>query len=210
MFMKLKLVVASCVVLASLGAAASAGATTATITNGGSVTATANTGILFTAGARQTGCTTAGATATLAGASGTLPLTISRDFQLLFPAPSGVSCVIIGGLNATISCGLGTLQVTGLTSGGLTPIALLGISCRIWVTASPTCNVTVSGSVRGQFDNAGSRLTIFVAGQSLVATGSTCPILPNGTDVLTSTTSGNVDYAVRQTSSGLPVTIAVV
>jgi hypothetical protein len=93
----------------------------------------------------------------------------------------------LGGIAIRIACtNTAVLTATGSTVSGITPLSLTSLSCRISVTAAPTCNATVSGSVVASFRNVGSALTIN-AGGTLTVSGSTCTsTFPNGTTTISS------------------------
>jgi hypothetical protein len=174
--------------------AASASASTVTVTPGGAVTGTGGWVqlVLNTAG-RTIVCTGSGYTATLnTGGSGvTLPYTISTNFQFRF-----TGCRLNNGLPVTITCSpTASLNVTAATAGSVSQMSITGISCVI--SASATCTVNLTGRVLADYDNATNRLTIPTTGQSLSLTGSTCASLPNDTSVtlLDSRTGGAATFS---------------
>lgn len=168
------------VVVGCLATAASAPATTVTVTPGGRVTGTAGAVQFVLNTARKTiTCSQLSFTATLAtSVTGPLPLTIATDLTFV----CGGTATLVGGLRLTMACGAATLKVTATTVGGGTPMAIYGIGCRFTISGS-TCSVNLNGGVTARWSNTSSRLTVDTSGQTLAATGSTCTSLPNDASV---------------------------
>jgi hypothetical protein len=191
-----KCLIVGVVLAASLVTVASAAASTVTVTPSGPKTATTGAIRFAIAGGSGTTtitCTGATITGTLNSARGTYPIAISTNIQLVCAGGRSAS------LNVSVACsGTAILSVTGDTNAsGITPLQLTGINCRVSLTSTPTCNVTITGSVRGQFANATSQLTIFRAGQALTASGSTCTsTFQNGAVGISSATGGDIVFNV--------------
>jgi hypothetical protein len=159
------------ILAAAIGMVAAATAS-ATVSPTGAKTGT--TGAVTFAGVN---CTAGSFTGTWASSP-----TISTNMRLQF-----TGCTRPGGLLMTIACtNTGVLSATGSTVSGITPLSITALSCRVSVTAAPTCTVTVTGSVTGSYSNI-SQLTIG-AGGSLTGSGSTCVTLPNGAKTISGAT----------------------
>jgi hypothetical protein len=199
----LKIALPMMVALMSLVAVAQASAVTVTVTPSGAKTLTSTTDVRFviTSGSTRTtvDCTVMTIVGTVNSASGSLAVAISTNIQFGF-----TGCTLPGGLRVTIGCSpTAVLSVTGLTSGGVTPISITNISCTISLTSAPSCRTTIEGpgtakgSVGGSYSNSTNQLTINTAGQSLASKNSTCTsTFPNGTVNLASSAGGNIIFAV--------------
>jgi hypothetical protein len=173
-------------------------ASTATVSPGGNVTGTAGAvqWILSTQ-ARTVNCTSSSFTATLASGTGALPFAIATDLRLAF---SG--CVVTGGLVYIVSCTpAASLNVTGVSITGITPVQITGIACRFSLSA--TCALDILGSVGGQYTNpATAELRVFgtAATERLGAVrsaGSTCSALvPEPVVILRGASSVPFNFAV--------------
>ena len=225
MLQKLKVAAVAVVAagLLGLGGASSAQAfnvgTHAAPIGSGSMAVTANAGAsrLVINGSLPFSCTTtAGAGVINAGA-----------FPNVYPQavgtvqPSFSSCTWALGLAFTVSCAsTSNLQVTATSPAhpatlGTVAGRITGISCLI--TFELGCTATATGTVPVSYRNGngstiGATLTVLIAGQSLVVSGSTCPaaVLPNGTAQFGAPGSGsgtaltNLTYNVGGAISGHP------
>jgi hypothetical protein len=183
--MSLKRLVPIVVGAAVLAGAAGASAATVAVSPGGAVTGTAGASQITGFGAQFVACSSTRYTATYntGGTGVTLPYTISANLQLLFTgcrlsssaAPITIACTATASLN-----------VTSITSSGVTPGTITGIACTLTVTGS-TCSVRLTGRANQSHSNGLAQLTILATGQTLVGTGSTdgrggtCSVLPNST-----------------------------
>jgi hypothetical protein len=168
-------------VVASLSAVSTAGATTATITNGPNVTGTSAVTLLKLHNAGVTlSCTNSSSSGTVANSSGTLP------FRIGTVTPGFTGCRIVGGLGITVSCQpTSALNATALTTAGLTPGSVTGINCHIFVTSQTACRHTVVGAVGASYQNgANPTLTVDKDHENLQVLnstnglGATCSVLP--------------------------------
>jgi hypothetical protein len=187
-------------VVASLSAVSTAGATTATITNGPNVTGTSGTTLLKLHNAGVTlSCTGSSSSGTVvASATGTLPLRIGT----VTPGFSG--CRIVGGLGITVNCQPSALNATAVTTGGHTPGSITPISCHIFVTTQTACRHTVVGAVGARYQNGTpGTLTVDKDHENLQTINSTngagaaCAVLPNDASArFTDGTNGDAVYTI--------------
>jgi hypothetical protein len=192
-----KYMVLAVVSVASLAIVGQAAASTAVVSPGGNVTGSAGASqLILSTQARTVNCTTSTATATVAGATGTLPLTISSNLR---PAFSG--CTITGGLTVTVLCQNSNLLATAVTDGsGVTQGRITNINCNIRL--SGTCAIDVTGSVDGQYTNSTAVLRVFGTGatESLRAarsSGSTCSTLvAEPVAIFRGVATAALDYAI--------------
>ncbi|HEY6760582.1 MAG TPA: hypothetical protein VI318_13880 [Baekduia sp.] len=179
-----------------LGVAASAGASTVTVSPGGNVTGTATTHAFFQWGSARLDCAAATATGTLRAATGVFPITVSSNMQENFS-----SCTLVGIGGYTITCSnTSTANVTSVTVAGVTQGTIANIACTVTVVG--ICSARMSGSLTESNNNATGQVTVNAAGQSLVVSGSMCgSLLPNGPMTFTGPSSANLVYNVlpRQT-----------
>lgn len=148
----------------------------------------------------------------------TFPITIGT-VQPLFSNVGGGDCIGPSGFEFGVTCvNTSSLQATAAPTGGTTASQIVGISCVVSFTPLG-CSATVSGSVKGSYTNptAGSpatpgRLVVFIAGQALTVSGSTCPpaVLPNGTGqygapVGSGTGLANLSYTLTGANTTHPV-----
>jgi hypothetical protein len=197
-----KFLIVAVVSVVPLVAAASAAASTVTVSPTGAKTATATAGtriaISGAGGTTTATCTGGTSSGTVFSASGRYPIAVSVNTQPIFTGCRFAT------LNTDIVCRpTGVLAVTADTdASGVTPVQLTGLNCTISLTGTPTCNVIVTGSVRGQFANTGSQLTILRTGQSLTAAGSTCTsTFQNGAVGFSSAVGFDVAYSVTPTTT---------
>jgi hypothetical protein len=183
------------VVFAAFGAGAgSAGAVTfvtATVSPTGVKTLASTSSVDFGIGVRGAHCDAAGGRLTASSTTGTLPIAISLNPALAF---SG--CTWSNGAAATIACAAwGTVEMSALTSGGVTPGTLSSPICTIRLTATPSCTADIQGRTDLSFNNATGALAILAFGQGLSFRNSTCTTtIPNGAMWLTSNTDGDIIY----------------
>jgi hypothetical protein len=206
-------------VLGSLTSVATAQAAVATITNGPNMTGTATTSTLFkfhTAN-KTLSCTTSTSTSTLAGSTGSLPLTASSNLRLGF---SG--CRIVGGLLVGVDCaswagGHFTHLWTDFTVSGRTWSLFGAILCHAFVTSQTTCRDFFTGDWtlghRNPSAGAGARIVIDSNHESMQATnssdgsGGACTMLPNDNSVrFTDGLGGDPIYTISPTNLTVNVT----
>jgi hypothetical protein len=169
-----------------------ASAATATVTPGGSTRGVGTTGWELTAsnGARFN-CGNGSFSATLRSATGALPLALSNNYQQQF------SQCQTGSISYNFQCAAtATFSVTALTStSGVTPGSITGLNCVARLATG--CTASITGSLPANFDNAGSTLTVPIAGQSIVVSASTCgATFPNGPATFAATGGGAFTYIV--------------
>jgi hypothetical protein len=200
-----RLVVLGVLVGCLTATAASASATTVTVSPGGRVTGTAGAGRWVFNTARKTiNCTQLAFTATLAtSVTGTLPLTIATNLAFVCRGTAAVT----GGAGVIVNCTAGNLNVTSGAIGGILNMSVTGIGCTFTVVGT-MCSARLTGGLLGSWSNPLSQLTINTAGQTLAATGSsdgrggTCPFLANDTSVSsTDATGAALRFAVTPTTT---------
>jgi hypothetical protein len=214
MTLKLKRLAALALVPAALGLATASAASAATATIGPSdpenVTATATAGSKMAIGTTFVTCANENATADLGSASSALPVTFSTNFTPRFPA-TGSTCSIAG-VRVTVACLVGNWSATATTSAGTTAVRV-GMTCLI--TLSPSCLVTVSGTVNGTYNNSSGILDLSnrAVDQTLNTNlSSSCTAtFRNSTAVLLTDTSGlDLRYTTVVTGGSTIPTITVV
>jgi hypothetical protein len=198
-------------VVGSLSAVSTAGAATATVTNGPNVSGTATTSTLLKMhnSGKTLSCTGSTATGTVAASStGSIP----PGFRIGTITPGFSGCNIVGGLGITVNCQPAALNVNALTAGGSTKGSISGVSCHIFVTTQTACRITVTGSLGATHTNAPSQITTDTNHQSLSAgsstngAGATCAVLPNDASArFTNPTSGDLLYNDSPTNLTLNV-----
>jgi hypothetical protein len=204
-----KCLLLAALVVASLSAAASALAATATVTGGPNISGTATTSTLFksrTAG-KTYSCTGSTLTGTVAAStSGFLPIRIGTV------TPGFTGCTIVGGLGTTTICQNTGWHITGNTVAGVTPGAVTGISCHVFATSLTTCRHYIVGSVGQKYSNATHSFTIDYHHQNLAAVNSTdgmggaCSVLPNDASIRWSTAvDADIVYSVSPTNLNVSV-----
>lgn len=110
----------------------------------------------------------------------------------------------IAGQIVTMTCdGRSNIGATGVTAAGVTPGRLTALNCRFLV---PSCGggsstAGLTGAVSVTYDNATGRLTVLAAGQNLTVV-STCPPIPSGRMVMSSSAAGPVDVLFNVTPTG--------
>jgi hypothetical protein len=176
--------------------AASASASTVTVSPGGAVTGTGGGMQIVLNTARKTiNCTTSRFTATYntGGTGVTLPFVVSSNMQLAF-----TGCRVVGGVNVTMTCfATALLSVTGVTVAGTTSVSITRITCIITVTGS-RCTAVLTGTLAGTHSNTSGQITVLTTGQALVLSGSDdgtgtgrpCASLPNDASVTLSNAAG--------------------
>jgi hypothetical protein len=206
-----KCLLLAALIVASLSAAASALAVTGTTTGGPAVNGTASTSTLFknhNAG-RTYSCTGSTFSGTVsATGSGSIP----PGLRLGTVTPAFTGCSIVGGLGITIACQSAAWVITRTTNAGVTPGAITGISCHLFVTTLTACRKHIVGAVGATFSNSDNTLVLDTNHQNLSRVnstngmGGTCSFLPNDSsarwvnpsngDVLFNVTPTNLDVSV--------------
>jgi hypothetical protein len=199
-------------VVASLSAVSTAGASTATITGGPNVTGTASNTLLKMHNSGKTlSCTGSSSNGTVvASATGPIP----PGFRVGTVTPAFTGCNIVGGLGITVACQPSALNVNANSVGAVTAGSISGVSCHIFVTSQTACRITVSGGVGATYTNGTSpTLVTDTNHQSLAVTNSTngaggaCAVLPNDASArFTSAASGDQTYAVTPSNLNINVT----
>jgi hypothetical protein len=201
------------VVAALLSAPSSAGAATATITNGPSISG--DTGFstllkLHNAG-KTISCTGSTFTGTvLSSSSGSVP----PGFQVGLITPAFSGCAVVGGLGVGVTCLASPLSVTSTTAAGSTKGAIHSISCHIFVNATTACRFTLVGGVGATHFNAPSLLRTDANHQNLAMVNSTngagaaCSVLPPNDSSVRFTNSAQGDAVYRDLPSNLTVNVS--
>jgi hypothetical protein len=184
MFQFKKCLLFAALAVASLSAVSTAGATSVTVgpTSPTNITGTSPTTLLTFHNASKTwSCTSASTTGTAASnASGLL---VSSNVKLSFTGCS------VAGIGLTVACSsTAKISATAATAGGNTPGAITSISCHMFVTASTTCRVMITGSLGLTFNDpaagSGAKITTDINHINLTASSATCTaVLPNDTSV---------------------------
>lgn len=194
----------------ALGGAATASAGTAVVTGGGAIHATAGATRLVVNNAVPLNCASSTVTGTIDNGTytGAAPLTIPTGNIGIQFDNGATTCVGPAGFFFNVSCtSTAQLAVTGNTVAGVTPGRVENVHCVLSFPAIP-CTATVTGTVDGTYNNAGSLTVNGPHAQNLTLSASTCPgIIPNGTARFGAPVSGNpvgtqtLTYSLTSTST---------